>query len=493
MNVGQTEGSVNPDTKSENGAVDEPEDNQYYNEAGGNLGRSDDLEQSFKSYTKSKDLYEDNMETSHLQIGISPKRWVVLFLFSLITMENAALWITVPSISNIVMAYYNVHAVIVDWFSMSFLLGYAIFAMPASTFMEKFGVKACLITAASLNAIGGFLRYAGVDRDRFIFVAIGQIFAAIGSAFVLQMPPKLAAVWFGEHERATATSIGVLMNLFGVAVGFIQPTSTVEDSNDMDIVFKGMHDLLSSQAWFCLATLFLAYILVDEKPKLPPSRSEALRDQISGVFEHFSVGESMKLLFKSKDFVLTAQAYGLMFGMLTSVTTLLNQTTKSNYAFVSDFKIGMMGFVGTLLGTGATLVVGLFIDRYTRYKEVAIVLSISSVLSVAGFSVVLLYFKNFTALFALFCVFNVMNLPFLSSGLTQIAEITYPVSEELSSTVPLILGNFYGFVAIYLFGWLIDKGFVQLSYTIMTGFLALAMIFIFIAKVPRNRTMAEHC
>ena len=490
MNDCEIEGSVNPDTENGNAVMNEPQDTQYYSKFKDRAEIRKNFDESLKSPTESKDA--DNQE-SGFQIGLTPKRWIVLFLFSQITMSNAALWITVPSISNIAIAYYNVNAIIVDWFSMSFLLGYAIFAMPASAFMEKFGVKACILTAASLNAIAGSLRYAGAERDRFVFVAVGQIFAAIGSAFVLQVPPKLAAVWFGEHERATATSIGVLMNLVGVAVGFIQPTSMVDDSNDMSVVHHGIYMLLSSQAWFCLASLILTYLLVDERPKFPPSRSEALRDQVSGVFEHYSIRESMRMLFKSKDFNLTAQAYGLIFGILTCVTTLLNQTTKSNYAFVSDFKIGMMGFVGTLFGAGAMLLLGLFIDKFAKYKEIAIVISISSVLSLAGFSVILLHFQNFTALFVLFCVFNTALLPFLSTGLTQIAEVTYPVSEELSSTVPLILGNFYGFLSIYLFGWLIDKGLVQLAYAIMTGFLGLAMIFVFIAKVPRNRTMAEHC
>ena len=426
------------------------------------------------------------------RIGLSKKRWVVLFIFSQVTMANAAIWITIPSINNIIRSYYGVSDIVVDWFSMSFLLGYAIFALPASAFMERFGVKSCILTAATLNAAGSCLRYSGIDRSRFVFVAIGQMVAAVGSAFVLQVPPKLAAVWFGEHERATATSIGVLMNLFGVAVGFIQPTSIVEDSVNMEVVHNGIYILLSSQAWFCIATLVLTYIFVDEKPQLPPSKSEALRDETSGVYEHLSVSTSLKMLFRSKDFNLTAQAYGIIFGMLTCMSTLLNQTVKLNYESVSDFKIGMMGFAGTLLGTGATFLVGLLLDRYELYKEVGIALTMSAVLAMVAFSVLLLHFQNFIALFATFCVSQFVMLPFLSSGLAQVAEITYPVSEELSSTIPLILGNFYGFLAVYIFGWLIGNGLVQLAYTIITGLIAVALLLIILAKVPMKRMSAEH-
>lgn len=451
----------------------------------------------------SKDLIEEgslgqfgaeseNRSSVENQIGVTKKRWLILFLFSLITLANGAIWITIPSISNIVMEYYKVQYFIVNWFSMSFLLSYAIFAMPASTFLEKFGVKACILTAASLNGIGASLRYAGVERKRFIFVASGQIFAAVGSAFVLQVPPKLAAVWFGEHERATATSIGVLMNIFGVALGFIQPTSIVKDSTDMNEVRNGMQTLLSSQAWFCMASLILAYIFIDEKPKIPPSRSEALRDERSGVFEHFSVAKSLKMLFTNRNFNLTAQAYGIMFGLLTAMSTLLNQTLKLKYPSVSDLRIGMMGFVATILGTGATFFVGLIIDRYQRYKIIAVFLFTASVFSMTGLFILLLYFQNFVVLFVIFCILNTAMVPFLSSGLEQLAEITYPVSEDLSSTVPLILGNFYGFVFVYAFGWLVDKNLLQIAYPIMISICALGLVLVMVAKVPMNRSKAEH-
>ena len=435
---------------------------------------------------------ENRSSSVENQIGVTKKRWLILFLFSLITLANAAIWITIPSISNIVMEYYNVQYFIVNWFSMSFLLSYAIFAMPASTFLEKFGVKACILTAASLNGIGASLRYAGVERDRFIFVASGQIFAAIGSAFVLQVPPKLAAVWFGEHERATATSVGVLMNIFGVALGFIQPTSMVKDSNDMNEVRNGMQTLLSSQAWFCIASLILAYIFIDEKPKIPPSRSEALRDECSGVFEHFSVGKSLKMLFTNRNFNLTAQAYGIQFGLLTATSTLLNQTLKLKYPTVSDLHIGMMGFVATILGTGATFFVGLIMDRYQKYKIIAVFLFTASVFSMTGLFILLLYFQNFVILFIIFCILNIAMVPFLSSGLEQIAEITYPVSEDLSSTVPLILGNFYGFVFVYAFGWLVEKNLLQIVYPVMISICALGLLLVIVAKVPMNRSKAEH-
>ena len=64
----------------------------------------------------------------------------------------------------------------------------------------------------------------GVKRDLFWLVMLAQTFNAITDALVLQLPPKLAAIWFPETEIATATSIGVNANLLGVAFGFFIPS-----------------------------------------------------------------------------------------------------------------------------------------------------------------------------------------------------------------------------------------------------------------------------
>ncbi len=427
-----------------------------------------------------------------VEIKLSFKRWLVLSVFCMISTANGAIWITLSSISNITMAYYRVSNSTVNWFSMSFLLGYAITALPASIFLSKFGLKKCILVAAALNGVGTCLRYAGSGRTKFLLVAVGQALAALGSGFILQIPPKLAAVWFGEKERATATSIGVLMNVFGVAIGFIQPTNMVEDSTNMKVVAKGMAALLFSQAVFCVVGFLMALLFIDEKPKSPPSRSEALRDEPTDQSKHLSLTKSMKILFKSKSFNLTSQALALAFGLLTVVSTLLNQAVKSKYAFLADSMIGLMGFVATVLGAFFTMIVGLLIDRYRKYKETAIALLLLSALSMAGFTFVLLKLQSFALLFTMLCLLNVGTVPFFSSGLEQIAEITYPIEEDISCVFALIFGNLYGFIFIYIFGWVLDIDLVLLAFLIITALFFVCLLFVMIAKVPMRRSSADH-
>ena len=129
-------------------------------------------------------------------IKLYKRRWLILFLFCLVTMSNATLWIALSSMTNIVERYYRVESLFVDWLSMSFLVACAIFSLPASSFSYRFGLKATILMGASLDAVGACLRFSGANRDGFKFVVVGTCFPAIGSAFLLLLPPKIAAVWF---------------------------------------------------------------------------------------------------------------------------------------------------------------------------------------------------------------------------------------------------------------------------------------------------------
>ena len=61
--------------------------------------------------------------------------------------------------------------------------------------------------------------------------------AAIGQPFLLNAPAKLAAVWFGEHERVIAITIAVAAQAIGAAVGFVIPSLWVTPQ-DTDEEFR---------------------------------------------------------------------------------------------------------------------------------------------------------------------------------------------------------------------------------------------------------------
>ena len=44
-------------------------------------------------------------------------------------------------------------------------------------------------------------------KGKFILVLCGQVLASTTQPLVLSMPTKLAALWFGDHERTVANTI----------------------------------------------------------------------------------------------------------------------------------------------------------------------------------------------------------------------------------------------------------------------------------------------
>eukprot|EP00794_Sanderia_malayensis_P007012 gene7012-7797_t len=418
-------------------------------------------------------------------------RWLILFVFCLVNLSYGALWITFSSISDIAVRYYRIEPLFVDWLSMAFLLAFMIFALPSANFLSSYGLRATILLAAILNTCGTYIRFLGVDSDKFNFIAIGQICAAIAGPFVLAVPPELATVWFGDHERAIATSIGMLMNYVGVAIGFLQPTLMVPDSSDIDEVKDGIYSLVWFQAAFCSITLVLVFWFVKDRPIIPPSVSQALRDKEQHNLK-LSFISSLKVLARNWNFHLTAQAYGIMFGLLTVISTLLNQIVKSEFHFVSDFQIGLMGFIGTLVGIVGILLFGFWIEKYQLYKATSIFVYSLHVLCLIAFTVFLLWMPNFTMIFVTFAVINVLAVPYTSFVLEQIAEITYPLSEFTTCTVAIVIGNIYGFVLTYVHGWMLEVGMLPTVCYCLTGLCIVGLVLVLIADVPLKRTEADH-
>lgn len=49
---------------------------------------------------------------------------------------------------------------------------------------------------------------------RYAVVMLGQTFAALGQPFIIFAPTKLAALWFPDHQRATANMIASMCEFF---------------------------------------------------------------------------------------------------------------------------------------------------------------------------------------------------------------------------------------------------------------------------------------
>lgn len=140
------------------------------------------------------------------------KRWVILGIFCSLSMSNAFQWIEYSIIGNIVKKYYNVDDIAVNWTSMIYMLAYIPLVFPATWLLDKYGLRLTALLGACGNCLGAWIKCASAAPDRFWVTFLGQSIVGTSQIFILGIPPRLAAIWFGPKEVSTACSLGVFGN-----------------------------------------------------------------------------------------------------------------------------------------------------------------------------------------------------------------------------------------------------------------------------------------
>ena len=459
-------------------------------------------------------------------------RWAILAVFSLISMTNEVIWISLSSVTSIVQQYYRVSSIAINWLSLIYMVLY-VFVVLSSFILDKYGLRFTIIVGALLNAIGSCFRAIGANRDGFALALLGNTSAAMAQCFILFVPPRLAAVWFGDSERATASSIGVLMNMFGVAVGFLMGGTMIPSSSDFDCnVRHGMYRMLISQAVFCTFLALLSLVIIKDAPPTPPSRSQELvlkckrrnfvneatgngddgksatdvnsteRADLSLIMSNGSTDEAPKsqavptfgaslfILAKMKSFHLVCQAYGFYFGLFAAYNTILNQMVVTKYPG-KEREIGYMGFAAVNCGLFAIFFSGIWLDKTRKYKSLSIAIFMAASTSMLLFTLLLEYHDSFMILFISFCVFGFFSYPYMSAGLEHVAEITYPIPEGTTSGILLLVGNIYGVILSYIVGAAIEQGGKDLGGYLMAICYFIGFILVSLNSAPLKRSAAD--
>ena len=228
-----------------------------------------------------------------------------------------------------------------------------------------------------LNTSGAIIKCFSSDPSLSWLAFLGQTLSAMAMPFLLEVPPRLAAIWFPSTEVSTATAIGVFGNQLGVAIGFVIPPLLVpgpvdvffsngsypSDWSDIDrypdqapeaieVVSEQIGILSITFAVMCSVSLLSIIFFFKNEPLHPPSVAESNR-RIEEANETDSPAKvyfaSLKALMSNRSYVLLVISYGLNGGCYYALSTLLNQIIKPsllNLNFTSaelDAKIGSMG------------------------------------------------------------------------------------------------------------------------------------------------------
>ena len=451
---------------------------------------SNDEKNHAKDELSSHSEEQNSLTAGTPNLRVYKSRWLMLLLFCLTTMLNGSTFVGLSAVVDIVAPFYKVSSVNIEWLSNMFMVIYIFVAMPSAYAMSKYGVKTIIIVASGCGAAAASLQYGGYKQRSYMFVVIGQIFAGVTYGNILQVPGRLSAIWFPPHERGISTSIGVFMNILGVAIGFVQPTHMIPDTKNFAKVENGLRMFFLGKMVFAVLVFALTAFCFKERPPTPSSHA-----QLEGSIEELGFKESLKMLVKDCNFIIMAQAYGIYYALYVGVCVVVSPLVLWKYESVrSDVseQIGWMGFTCNISAVVSCYIIGIILARTSKYKAVAIFLNASSMLLWLAFIMILTRTKSFEALFAIYAVYGAVGIPYFASGVEQAVEMTYPVPEGTSSTVILFLGNLYGFGLILGFGYLLQQ-----QYHMVTGYLILALyglatLLLCIAKTELKRSKAEN-
>ncbi len=221
-----------------------------------------------------------------------PRRWLMLFLFSLLSASNSQEWLTYAPLSSLFAVWYGVSPLAIAALAMVFLIVYALgaFVVAAQWTASGRGLREGLLLAAALNVIGAtlkllpwpFLAPSSPSVGGYAFALWGSFFCSCAQLFLLAAPVLLAQEWFGSHERVVATALGAAANALGGAVAFgLVPLvlgSEIENTENMSIeqvrALPLQRYLLAQLVLVILAAVAI-HRWFEERPPSPPSFAAA--------------------------------------------------------------------------------------------------------------------------------------------------------------------------------------------------------------------------
>lgn len=279
--------------------------------------------------------------TEHIYT-LCPKRWLVLASFCTLSGCNAWIWVTWSPLTALVADYWNVPEKSVDALS-----GVFMYVFVPTNFVSMWlvvnhlGLAKGLKVGATLNMLGAVLRYGAPSiadygkgaLSEYQVTYMGTFLCALGQTFILPMIALLSGSWFGEDERATATSIGVLASETGTLLGlgitavidFRLPSGIETTVSGLDPNKLGRY--LQLQCIVAVVALVLVVMNVTaDRPPTPPSEAAAL---LTRHCRKGSVGvsymESVRMTWCNSSSRRFFGVFGLTVGVFYALPTFLSQ------------------------------------------------------------------------------------------------------------------------------------------------------------------------
>ncbi|VDL77907.1 unnamed protein product [Nippostrongylus brasiliensis] len=412
------------------------------------------------------------------------KRWAMLVMFIALSASNGAQWIMYSVIAQIISDFYGVSFTAVDCTSMIYMATYILLFIPAATnfevaikfslkskqlthsdrflrslmdvigflesiryLLDKYGLRVSLLLGAIGNASGAWVRMLSARPDGFWVTFVGQTIVGASQMFTLGIPPRLAAVWFGSNEVSTACAAGVFGNQLGIAIGFLVPPLLVKNGTREEVA-SDLTGMFLYSAVLNSAILLLIVCFFSARPRSPPSMAQIASQEEKALGSNF--WQSLVQLMTSKDFVLLFITYGINTGVFYAVSTLLAQMVLPFYP-TESVAIGQIGVVMVVAGMIGSVVGGILLDKFKKFKLTTIMAYLFAFLGMVLFTFTL-DLGSIVVVFVNAFLLGFFMTGYLPIGFEFAAEITFPTSEGTTSGLLNASAQIFGISLTFAMG-----------------------------------------
>uniref|UniRef100_A0A1B0C8K7 Major facilitator superfamily (MFS) profile domain-containing protein n=2 Tax=Lutzomyia longipalpis TaxID=7200 RepID=A0A1B0C8K7_LUTLO len=362
----------------------------------------------------------ENFSFSTLAIQVYKMRWAVLLLSLAAVALTYMQWIQYSIVANIIMRYYRVSSLLVDWTSMVFMVTYTLLVIPVSFFMDIKRPRQAAVMGSVLLALGSWIKVFSLDREMFLVSFLGQTVVAIAQVFIVSLPNRLATTWFSPEEASKVCGLGVFGAQLGTSLGFFLTPWLVQNDDKIENIHQDLEIMYISDAGLSTMISVFTVAVFQSQPEKPPSHIQAIQRSVRATIR-VSGNPSGAL---QRDFVILAIAYGMNVGVFNSMLTLLNQIVL-NYFPDSEKDAGYIGVAIIVTGLVGSVVFGFVMDTWHEYRKTAVWVYGITALTVLVFSLSL-ESKSKKLLYVASILMGFFMSGLQTIGYELAAELTYP-------------------------------------------------------------------
>jgi Na+/melibiose symporter-like transporter len=197
-------------------------------------------------------------------------------------------------------------------------------------------------------------------------IFVGSLMLAATAPFGFNSISLIANVWFGDSQRATATSIMGLSDIIGalatfVIQGILSYFGYFNSQSDPSLLRQQTYIVMISEGAATILIAILFIIVMREKPARPPSRIAE------------TVGQEMRLgmwkdvahLLKNRNFMCLLVSYSIVYSVINSMMDAISPIFHNYYD--NESFISTIAIIQILTSVVTELLSGFWLDKTKRY------------------------------------------------------------------------------------------------------------------------------